>query len=258
MDIQPHLDRIAALFEEELTDNLVGIYLHGSVAMGCYHKNSSDIDFLVVVAQQLSEATKRKIVSIALTLHEEIGSVRGIEFSVIVEHYLKSFVYPTPFELHYSDSHRERYITDESYLCGGYEDQDLAAHITVAYYRGITLYGLPLSELYAPIDRSFYVDAMLYDMEDVRQVILDNPVYFTLNLCRIVMYLSEGTIASKREGGEWGMNTLPHQYRLLVQQCLEHYNEGTSARAKYEVDVLREYSDYMMREIRGLLSADGV
>ncbi|MCG7409210.1 DUF4111 domain-containing protein [Paenibacillus sp. ACRRX] len=256
MDIQYNLDRIAALFQEELTDNLVGIYLHGSLAMGCYHPDSSDIDFLVVVKQSLSEASKRRIVNIALTLHEEIGSTRGIEFSVILEDYLKSFVYPTPFELHYSDSHRERYITDESYLCGGYEDKDLAAHITVTYYRGIALYGTPLSELYEPIDRSFYVEAILYDMEEVSQGILDNPVYFTLNLCRIVMYLSEGTIASKREGGEWGVSALPHPYRLLVQQCLEHYNEGTSADAKYDVDVLREYRDYMMSKIRGFLPAD--
>src|SRR5690606_36250855 len=54
--------------------------------------------------------------------------------------------------------------------------------------------------------------------------ITDNPVYYVLNLCRVVQYLNESTISSKREGGEWAISRLPMQFVELVDQCLAKYN----------------------------------
>ena len=38
------MDSITNKFSEILGDNLIGIYLHGSVAFGCYNPLLSDID----------------------------------------------------------------------------------------------------------------------------------------------------------------------------------------------------------------------
>ncbi|MDD6156298.1 MAG: nucleotidyltransferase domain-containing protein [Lachnospiraceae bacterium] len=38
-----------------LGDNLTGVYLHGSAAMGCFNPEESDIDLLVVVKDALSQ-----------------------------------------------------------------------------------------------------------------------------------------------------------------------------------------------------------
>ena len=40
---------------EILGENLVGIYLHGSAAMGCFNDKKSDIDLLVVVKGEVSD-----------------------------------------------------------------------------------------------------------------------------------------------------------------------------------------------------------
>jgi|GEM_PF-6933044 len=45
------LNDIVANFREEVGSNLVGIYLHGSLAMGCFNATTSDVDFLVVVKE---------------------------------------------------------------------------------------------------------------------------------------------------------------------------------------------------------------
>ena len=37
-----------------LGNNLTGIYLHGSAAMGCFNDKKSDIDLLVVVKNDIS------------------------------------------------------------------------------------------------------------------------------------------------------------------------------------------------------------
>ena len=44
LDTQGVLDQAVDLFKEELGDNLVGIYLHGSLAMGRFNPDTSDID----------------------------------------------------------------------------------------------------------------------------------------------------------------------------------------------------------------------
>lgn len=49
MDTPLVLNRVVELFKEELGGNLVGIYLHGSLAMGCFNPDTSDVDLLLVV-----------------------------------------------------------------------------------------------------------------------------------------------------------------------------------------------------------------
>ena len=41
-----------------LREKLVGIYVHGSIAFGCFNWARSDIDFLVVVNESLSQVEK--------------------------------------------------------------------------------------------------------------------------------------------------------------------------------------------------------
>ncbi|QQZ59148.1 DUF4111 domain-containing protein [Paenibacillus sonchi] len=222
IQVEPILDRFTAIFREELEADLAGIYLHGSLAMGCFNPVGSDIDILVVIRTPLPHARAARIAQKLLALRDDIAN--GLEISVIREAVLASVACPTPCELHFSDYHRERYRADADYLCGGYEDADLASQIAVAYYRGRTLYGEPLARQYPPVNPSAYLSSILHDIADAAAEIMDNPMYITLNLCRVLYYLQEGKIASKREGGEWGTAGLPPEFKELVQVCLNQYN----------------------------------
>jgi predicted nucleotidyltransferase len=55
---------------EELTvileADLVGVYLHGSAATGCFNPDRSDIDLLVVVRQTLSPEQRRAVAQLLL------------------------------------------------------------------------------------------------------------------------------------------------------------------------------------------------
>lgn len=263
MNTQALLDKIVALFNKELKGNLTGIYLHGSLAMGCFNPLKSDVDFLVVAKEKLTAVNNSNIAKIALSLHDEMtgtSNERGIEFTIILETYLNPFVYPTPFEFHYSDYHREKYRTDENYLCGGFEDKDLASQIVVAYERGITLYGKSLSELYEPINSQYYLDSILNDVEGCAVEIIDNPptyltpMYLTLNFCRVLYYVKEGKISSKREGGEWGLTNLPQRFLPLVKQCITAYTDetadGENSNSDLDLQSLLAFIEYMTQEIK--------
>lgn len=125
-----------------LGNNLTGIYLHGSAAMGCFNDKKSDIDLLVVVKNDISKEIKRQYMDMVVTLNREAPS-KGIELSIVKETVCKSFIYPTPFELHFSIAHLNWYLSNpEDYIdkMNG-TDKDLAAHFTIVYHRGKTLYG---------------------------------------------------------------------------------------------------------------------
>ena len=49
MECKELLDKIVSAYNDILQENLTGIYVHGSLAFGCFRWEKSDVDFLVVV-----------------------------------------------------------------------------------------------------------------------------------------------------------------------------------------------------------------
>ena len=84
-----------------LGENLVGIYLHGSAVMGCFSENKSDVDLLVVVNTEISDAVKRQYMDMVVELNA-VAPSKGIELSIVRKEICNPFIYPTPFELHFS------------------------------------------------------------------------------------------------------------------------------------------------------------
>lgn len=253
MDTQSVLDQAVDLFTEELGSHLVGVYLHGSLAMGCFNPEASDVDLLVVAARQPSRDQLRRLANKLIALHDEMANQQGLELSLVLESSLRELVYPPSFEFHYSAFHRERYLADDDYLCGGFQDADLAAHYTVIYHRGIALYGKPVREVFPPVDRSYYVQAVLEDVESAVQDITASPVYYTLNLCRVLYYLREGVVSSKKEGGEWGLRALPSQYHPMIEHALHQYTGGAGKPAESAPEGLIAFAGDMLERIRKAL-----
>lgn len=252
MNQQVVLDSVICLLKDELSESLTGIYLHGSLAMGCFNPLQSDIDILVLVKENQSKDIYRKIANKLINLEEELNIVKGFELSVVLEAYAIDFIYPTPFEFHYSSNHKEKYITDENYLCGGYDDPDLAAHFVVIFNRGIVLFGNPIKEVFKSIDKRYYIDSIKSDVDRALEGITDNPVYYVLNLSRVLLYLRESIVSSKKEAGEWAINEVPIQYKNTISECLAKY-ENELENLNFEEKTLLNYTDYMLEEIEKLM-----
>lgn len=248
-DIGLLLNEIVKSYSDVLKDKLVGIYLHGSLALGCFNPYKSDIDFLIVIQDKLSIADKREIVAITLSLAElEEVPPKGLEFSIVLEKDLKNFSHPMPFEFHYSKDWHNAYREDRIDLNKDNKDRDLAAHITVVFYRGICLYGRPIREIFQPIPKEYYIDALIYDVEGIIKDIYKDPIYGILNLCRVLCFLEEERIVSKEEGGLWGINNLPMKYRHLPWKALKEYEEEEESN-DWSVDEISCFVDYMVSRI---------
>jgi len=104
MDYQVILNEIKKSYVEILGANLVGIYVHGSIAFNCFNWDKSDIDYLVIVNETLDYETKLKLMKATVELNTK-APPKGLEMSVVLKKHCLSFIYPTHYELHFSNMH---------------------------------------------------------------------------------------------------------------------------------------------------------
>lgn len=242
------LDDVAYQFKNLLKDNFVGFYIHGSIAMGCFNFQESDIDFLVIVEKNLDKSMKRKIIDLLLKATEK-APPKGFEMSIIKQSELDDFKYPTPFELHFSGSNIEKYRTDSEYICDNDKDQDLAAHLVITKKRGICILGKKIDEVFPEISKKYYFDSILQDsMWSLNNIskgpdigLCDVPVYAVLNLCRVIAFVREEKILSKFEGAEWGMQKL-NEYQDIIQEALNKYLSKPTK--KVQSKTLKDFGNY--------------
>lgn len=244
------LDKLVSRSKEILESNLTGIYLHGSAVMGCFQPGKSDLDLLIVVKEEVSDGAKRQFMDMVVELNKQ-APAKGLELSIVKEEVCKPFVYPTPFELHFSIAHLAWYQNNPQDYVEKMKgtDQDLAAHFTITFHRGQVLYGKEISEVFAPVPRKDYLDSIWCDIENAEEEIAENPMYLTLNLCRVLAYVKEGLITSKQEGGEWGLrNVSKPEFQNLITAAMKEYQNNEDM--VFEKAVAREFADYMIREIQ--------
>jgi streptomycin 3"-adenylyltransferase len=178
-----------------------------------------------------------------------------IEISFLVEQQMHPFQHPLPYDLHYSEAHRERYtreLADGTWRTWNDEtkhDYDLAAHLTITRARGIRLCGRPPREVLPAVPPEYYADAIIGDFEDALQEREQMPVYFVLNACRVLAFLRQGLILSKDEGGSWGLQALPEEQHAIVAWALDAYR-GESESTTIDHTELDGFSRHMEREIR--------
>lgn len=251
------LSRFTEMSKSVLKDALTGIYLHGSAAMGCFNPQKSDLDLILVTNSNVSPKIKLEFMENVVRLNAEAPQ-KGLELSVIKREFCSPFVYPTPFELHFSPVHLNRYQIDpEEYVrtMKG-TDKDLAAHFMIISRYGIPLFGPPVSQVFGSVPREAYVDSILLDVENALEDILTAPVYTALNLCRVLAYLREDLILSKKAGGEWGLKTLPETFRLFLQDMLQVYASNASEKNELpgaDPETRTRFAKYMLAQIHAAL-----
>ena len=131
MQVQRILDEIKSTSVQTFEKNLVGIYVHGSLALGCFSWDNSDIDFIVVLKNLPTQAQKEEYISELMRINE-ICPPKGLEMSIVLDEYTSQFIYPTPFELHFSNSHLRQCTENISEYCMQMNgtDKDLASATT--------------------------------------------------------------------------------------------------------------------------------
>lgn len=225
--IQKYVEGFVSLLIEQLGEELQGVYLHGSLAMGSFYPAHSDLDLIGTACHPLPDEKARQLGRTIALYAEECPAAGGTEFSLLTTQAAKEAVFPIPYLVHYSAMWHDRILKDDVSYSGGRTDIDLSAHLWVLKRRGVCLYGPAISDAFGEVKREDFIAAVDSDLADILKGkhICDNPCYSILNICRVLQIHTgqELCCLNKEEGGEWGLSHLPAEYRPLVQQALAFY-----------------------------------
>lgn len=251
------LDQVAESYKKILQNKLVGIYVHGSMAFGCFNWDKSDIDFLVVTNEIPTQNEKISMIQKIIDLYPA-SPPKGLEMSVILEKYCNKFIYPTPYELHYSNDHLTAIKKDINQYCQKMHgnDKDLAAHFIVVKAVGYTLCGKDLHQVFTgEVPKSDYLDSIILDIknskEEIKEAIenKDNQsiIYITLNLCRVLAFIRDDIVVSKENGGIWGTKNLPQKFLPVIDAALKSYKSKQTVFPDFSL--LDEFVQFMINQI---------
>lgn len=188
---------------------LVGVYAHGSAALGGFGP-VSDLDVLVVADGDADWP------ALGAQLLADCGGPRALELSVVDASAAGCPAPPWPYLLHVN-SGESRFG-----LGAGKGDPDLIAHYAVTRAAGVAVSGPPADSVFGPVPRRHLVDYLREELwwgadnADQR--------YAVLNACRAVAYARRGLLLSKPDGAHWWLHEFGAQ--PLVDEALRAQQEG--------------------------------
>lgn len=215
---------------EILNENLIGIYLFGSLTYGDFDDESSDIDLVTILKNPASEAETEKIKE----LHKQIEKnypkwSKRIENSYTPQQMLTSIVPPGA---------RPYYGEGVFYAEAPYGNEWII-NLYLLYKYGITVVGPRFNQIVKPIKVGDVQQACVRDLfkewePKLREPEwLDNPhyqAYLVMNLCRILNTVMNATALSKKRSADW-VKQKYQEWKELIQTA-EKWHYGMKMKQK--------------------------
>ena len=211
-EVAQMLDSLEAGVREILGDNLIGLYVRGSLATGDFIAGNSDIDALATTERPVDDEQFPALAK----FHAEQSRLANpyadqVEIAYIDRAALKrfqpGFCHPTLYrgEALLWTEHRENWILER----------------WTVRERGITLLGRSPQELIDPVSPDELrqaVRARLQDWADsARQPEPLPPRYSVETMCRALYTIHHGSLSSKSEAVAWALNIIPDHWASLVK-----------------------------------------
>jgi predicted nucleotidyltransferase len=240
-DVNEVLSLLLHRVQETLGNQFVGMYLYGSLSSGDFNPETSDIDFLVVTVESLSD---EKIAALKY-MHKQIwasGMKRSerLEGAYIPQKDIRRFrpdnsPCPTINEgKFYVDRHGSDWI--------------IQRHIVREY--GVVLAGPDPKTLIDPIRPDEIRNAILGILHEWWFPMLDDSTwlrnhgsnyhgYTVITMCRALHGLHQGTIVSKPAAIQWATENLSGQWHPLIEQAVASQHGRHSEFLNETLDFIR-------------------
>jgi streptomycin 3"-adenylyltransferase len=231
------LAEMANDFPSILENNLVGIYLWGSLTYEAFDKRCSDIDCIVVTRQDVND--------------EEFSALE-----LWFEQSLKRNPWADKFDM--------RFVIDNEFLdknskCCGFHFGKLVRHgsdgnpiiwVNIGQ-SGITLWGKPAAEIAPPVTKECLNEALFLELEYLKENLAENVgdksnlaffhnSYAVLTACRIFYTAHNKTLVSKEMAFGWTKENIPKKWHAVINTARKNRLAGKGLKtAKLENDAMK-------------------
>lgn len=231
-----YLEALTAEVAEVLGDRLVGVYPHGSLLLGGYREERSDVDVLVVVEDALTPDEQDDLAT-RLSADALSCPAIGLELSVVTRAVAAAPDARPAFELHVTTAAQDRKVVDGHGRPG---DLDLVLHFAVCHALGYP----PFAEVPAALVLRQVADELTWASRHAPDE------YAVLNACRALRYAEESALVSKVDGGRWALDRVPAADRPVVEAALARQT-GADSEAPLDADDVRAFVRRLQRQVEG-------
>jgi predicted nucleotidyltransferase len=216
------LENVRAVLE----DYFIGMYLHGSLAIGEFDSDRSDIDFLVVTRDELP----RNLITDLETMHKLLYD-SGKKWTTRLEGaYMPLYAMP----VHRSDGPACPLVHEREFLVTR-PDSHWVIIRHILYTQGVVIIGPPPQTFIDPVQPEQLRQAVLTLLRQNWTPWLDHPEFFTgegyqpyvvLTMCRARYTLVHGAITTKLRAAEWAIANSDRRWTRLIKQAMAwHYGD---------------------------------
>jgi predicted nucleotidyltransferase len=226
--------------KETLREQFVGMYLYGSLASGDFDPTSSDIDFVVITKDILSD----ELISKLEALHEHIWS-GGSKWALKLE---GSYVSKSLIRRHNLDGHPCPTVNEGKFFVDRRgSDWIIQRHVIREY--GVVLEGPDPKSLIDLVTPDEIRQSVLGVLSEWWFPMLDHPnwlsdrgceyhAYAVITMCRSLHALQHGTIVSKPIAANWAQVEFG-EWSSLIQKALISQHEKHAGFLDEALDFIR-------------------
>lgn len=252
-DLSELLQAMAAGFSFILRDNLVGIYLWGSLTYEAFDESCSDVDCIVVTHRDLDDREFLELDEWFKKAGDQNRWVKRIDTRFVID---------------------KEFLDKTSRCCGFYQytgklvrtgsDGNPIIWVNIGQ-TGITLWGKDAKLIAPQVSEQCLNDALLLELNYLKEGLAsrigdrsDNAfvynAYAVLTAGRILYSAHHGTLVSKDQAFGWAMQRVPPIWRPVIRSAKENRlrNRGSTS-PQSEEDATR-FVEFVTSEVKGKLT----
>ena len=242
--------RVVTLVRDVLPDEIIGIYLHGSAALGRLHP-TSDIDLLVVARRPTTPPERRTLIERLLAVSgrgDPSGRARSVELTIVVQDDVRPWRYPPRLDFQYGDWWRAEFERGND-TPWETPNPDLALLLEMVLQADHPMLGPPPAQVLDPIPPADVRRAMLDGIPALLSDLDGDERNVVLTFVRIWTSLATGHIRSKDAAADWAMPLLPPPHRPVLAHARAIYLGETAEEWGDLLPCVRPLVDHVIGEI---------
>lgn len=228
-DVNALLRALLAGVRTALGEQLIGLYLYGSLALGDFDPASSDVDFVVVTQSDLPPDAVERL----RATHDALGA-SGLPYA----NHLEGAYIPREALRRYDPAHAHHPTigTDWAFQIGLLDD-NWTLEYAILREHGVVVWGPPPATLIDPVSADELRAAVRSQLANVwerratdREWLRERAyqAFAILTLCRALYTLRHGVLASKPRAAAWASAAYP-QWQPPIAWALAHRADHTNA-----------------------------
>lgn len=248
VSVQSVLNEYMTLLNERLPNTLVGLYLHGSIALNAFVENSSDIDFLTIINHRLATSEA----AILYEIHQSIA--RNSKPDMDGYYLIQEEIGSQAEGLYYNG--------------GQLQDKTVINPVTwwILKNKGIPVLGEELNIAVDRMDLLSYVSENMntYWANRIRKIEDSDPLlllpkeflneeiqWSILGILRQYYTLREHDIISKLGAGEYALKHVPEEWHHIINEAIQ-IRKGTGKTffesEKKRLNTASLFMEYILKE----------